>query len=47
MSVHLIESANSRIKMQSEEIHRLRRTIREKVLKKFHSSLASSLKTFS
>lgn len=47
MSAHLMESANSHIKMQSEEIQRLRRTIREKVLKKFHSSLVSSLKTFS
>ena len=47
MSAHLMESANSHIKMQSEEIQRLRRTIREKVLKKFYSSLVSSLKTFS
>lgn len=30
MSAHLMESANSHIKMQSEEIQRLRRTIREK-----------------
>ncbi|KAK2548502.1 hypothetical protein P5673_031284, partial [Acropora cervicornis] len=30
MSAHLMESANAHIKMQSEEIQRLRRTIREK-----------------
>lgn len=47
MRTHLMESANSHIKKQSEEIQRLRRTIREKVLNKFHSSLVSSLITFS
>ena len=47
MRAHLMESANSHIRMQFEEIQRLRRTIREKVLKKFHSNVVPSLITFS
>ena len=47
MRAHLMESANSHIKMQFEEIQCLLRTIREKVLKKSHSNVVPSLITFS
>ena len=47
MRAHLMESASSHIKVQFEEIQRLRRTIPPKVLKKLNSNIVPSLITFS